>query len=44
MSAKERERRKQQIREGLYDEIKGNKDGGDTMATKESLDRLGLKL
>ena len=44
LAAKERECRKQLIREELYDEIKGNKDGGDTMATKESLGRLGLKL
>ena len=44
MAAKERESRKQEIREGLYKEIKGNKDGGDTQSTIESLARLGVEL
>ena len=44
LAAMERESRKQEIREGIYEEIKGNKDGGDTQSTIESLARLGVEL
>ena len=41
-AAKEREKRKQEISEEIYDYVKGNVDGADTDTTIEALRRLGI--
>jgi hypothetical protein len=41
-AAKEREKRKQQIREEVYDSVVGNANGTDTHITIEGLLRLGI--
>ena len=41
-AAKEREKRKQEISEEIYDSVKGNVDGADTATTTEALRRLGI--
>ena len=41
-AAKEREKRKQEIREEVYDSVVGNANGTDTHVTIEGLLRLGI--
>ena len=41
-AAKEREKRKQEISEEIYDCVNGNVDGADTDTTMEALRRLGI--
>ena len=41
-AAKEREKRKQNIREEVYDQVKGNIGGTDTDNTMEAMGRLDL--
>ena len=43
LAAKERDLRKQEIREELYDEITGNIENCDMEVTKESLGHLGIR-
>ena len=41
-AAKERDKRKQEIREEVYESVMGNASGVDTNTTLEGFDRLGI--
>ena len=41
-AAKERDKRKQEIREEVYESVMGNANGVDTNTTLEGFDRLGI--